>query len=531
VAPGPLDGADVEAGAAHKPVDAAAATTGSSVLTGSMWNLTARLLPQAYTLVLSVVAARFLGPDGMGRQSFIAFAGFCVTLVCSNGLGMSLGRYIGEALGAGRHGQVRDLLRTGWLIQVPVAALGGVGLGLVGILGGAPKLAWLLVGASGFVVMCSGVPEALLVGAQRWRGPSLVTLTTSGLGVPATILVLSLGGGISGMFAVELVVLTANLACFVVMARRTLSEVAGTARAEPGPRRAMLKYAVATTGGLVLTIVVWYRSEFFFLERYSTDSQIAYFSIAFGAVTLLVFVPRAIGETIAPALATLFGAGAGERLRSAFSRALRLVLLVSLPLTAAALALGPAVVELVYGSDYSPVGPMLMIMAALLPIVALFSISESLMIGLGNWRAPLALQALAAIVTLALDFVLISGHAGVGASIAKVCGQLVATLPLLLYAARIAGPIGWEPAALARMAVVSALSGAAGYACVLVMPTGLDAVAGTILGAAVFCALAFVVRPLPADDAEWLAGSLGNRLGGRAARACRRIAGAAATTG
>ena len=33
----------------------------------------ANALPQLYALVLSVVAARYLGPSGMGRQSFIAF--------------------------------------------------------------------------------------------------------------------------------------------------------------------------------------------------------------------------------------------------------------------------------------------------------------------------------------------------------------------------------------------------------------------------------------------------------------------------
>ena len=53
--------------------DPAAETTGSSVLGGGLWSLASRMLPSCYPFVVSIAAARFLGPDAMGRQSFIAF--------------------------------------------------------------------------------------------------------------------------------------------------------------------------------------------------------------------------------------------------------------------------------------------------------------------------------------------------------------------------------------------------------------------------------------------------------------------------
>ena len=48
-------------------------TTGRSVFRGGVWWTASRTIPQLYVLALSLVAARFLGPTGMGRQSFIAF--------------------------------------------------------------------------------------------------------------------------------------------------------------------------------------------------------------------------------------------------------------------------------------------------------------------------------------------------------------------------------------------------------------------------------------------------------------------------
>ena len=65
---------------------AVAGTTGSSVLRGGFWNVASVLLPQIYLLVLSIVAARFLGPENMGRQSFIAFIALSATALFGGGI-------------------------------------------------------------------------------------------------------------------------------------------------------------------------------------------------------------------------------------------------------------------------------------------------------------------------------------------------------------------------------------------------------------------------------------------------------------
>src|SRR4051794_41967374 len=72
---------------------AATATTGTSVLRGSLWNTASRLIPQAYSLGISVAAARFLGPDGMGRQSFIAFIELSSAQLFTGGLSPPLVRH------------------------------------------------------------------------------------------------------------------------------------------------------------------------------------------------------------------------------------------------------------------------------------------------------------------------------------------------------------------------------------------------------------------------------------------------------
>src|SRR3989304_8559439 len=107
--------------------DAAATTSGATVFRGGIWNVASRIIPQVYVLIVSVAAARFLGPDGLGRQSFIGFVQVSVTMLLSSGLAISLMRYVGEAIGRRGGDAVRGLIVWGWRLQAAGAAARGGG--------------------------------------------------------------------------------------------------------------------------------------------------------------------------------------------------------------------------------------------------------------------------------------------------------------------------------------------------------------------------------------------------------------------
>src|SRR5258705_536252 len=185
----------------------AAGTTGARVVRSGLWKMLANTLPQLYTLVLSVAAARYLGASGLGRQSFIAFVEATVITLVSANFSVALMRYVGEAVGAERPGAARWLAARILRIEGAAAVLG----------------------------------------------------------------------------------------------------------------RGALRFAAYSFGGTILYLIIWRRSEFFFLVHYSTDRQIAYYSIGFAVATGLVRLPAAMGEVLAPAVATLYGAGAHDRIRTGFS--------------------------------------------------------------------------------------------------------------------------------------------------------------------------------------------------------------------
>jgi O-antigen/teichoic acid export membrane protein len=491
----------------------AEATTGSSVVRGGLWKMLSNALPQVYALVISVAAARYLGPDGMGRQSFIAFAELSVIELLTSGFAMSLQRYVGESVGADRGAQARWLARAIFRILLVGAVLGGGVLVTLGLLGSEPKAAWIFAGLAVVSGVLASVPGAILTGLQRWRDATLAGLVTGGGGTVATLLVLALGGRISAMFAVEAASLFVVLVWTGLLARSSLSAVSDELAPAPELRRRSLRFAAYSSLSGLLYLIVWRRSEFFFLNHYSENSEIAFYSIAFALVTAVVRLPSAMGEVLAPAVATLLGAGADERIRRGFSRALRLLLVVTMPVAAATAALGPEVIRLVWGESFASAREPLLIMVAASLITPVTVLASSLLAGLEQVRVPLVATTAAAVVDLGLAAALVPDHGAVGAATANAAAQVAAGLPLIAYSARLAGPIRWGWGGLIRCALVSAAGGASAWG----VAASLGGVAGLILGllagTAVFFALGAAVGFLSRDDAAWLADLVGSRAG------------------
>jgi O-antigen/teichoic acid export membrane protein len=438
-------------------------------------------------------------------------------------------RYFGERIGAGKPAAVRSLVVWAWTIETAAALTGASILVAAGLAGAEPEAAWLLAAVAATMGVLHTVPSALLLGAQRWRAATVVGLTTGALGTAATAIVLAAGAGITGMFAVEAVVSVVNLCWTSWLARRTLDELAPARRLhEAVSHRGVWTYAAVSTINVVLTFVVWRRSELLFLERFSTETEIGLFSIAFAAVSALVRLPDAIATVTIAATATLFGAGAEERISAGCSRAFRLLLLLTLPLTAGAMVIGPELLRLAYGDDFRDAGRLLVILLAPFPVISLMTVATAVLIGLGHLRAPVVTTAVAAVVNVALALMLIPPYDAVGAALASSGAQMVGAVLAFVYAGRAIGGISWDPRSAGRVALAAAgVALAAGAALWLV-----DGWAGVVLGIAAgtlaFVALARLFRILSGPDAAWLEESAGHLLGGLVGRAARALSSAPA---
>jgi O-antigen/teichoic acid export membrane protein len=503
-------------------------TAGTRAFRGGLWQSAAQIAPYAYTTIVSIVAARVLGPERMGRQSFIAFVVVAVQSVCVGGLGTALLRYVGELRGQGRERALPSLLAWAWHVGALVGGLGTLALLAVTAAGADPTWAWVFAAAAVLAGTLHRVPGTLLIGGERWRTHAVVMLVTGAGSVVATIVVLWLGGGISGMLGVIAATAAAMLVWTTVLSRRLLAPLRSVREPLGAVRSEVLRFTLASTVPVILYLVVLQRSEFFFLERFSSDAQIALYSIAFSATAALIAIPAAIGAVLTPSVATLVGGGEFERIRRGYSRVLRLGLLFALPVAAAGLALGPDLLRLVYGRRYAGAGDVFLIVVAALPLVPLSGASGSLLTGYGRVRALIVISSIAAVTDLALAALLVPRLDAIGAGIANTSAFSIAAVLVLCYAVRLIGGVqlGWR--SVVRVAAVSAV--AAGLArLVLVAGDGADIfVAAAAVEVAVLGVGAVTLRIVPAEDAAFLARTAGRHV--RIARVFERLSGGALGT-
>jgi O-antigen/teichoic acid export membrane protein len=489
---------------AAAPSSPAEATTGASVLRGGAWNFASRLLPQLYILIVSVAAARFLGPAGMGRQSFIAFVALSATSLFSGGLAESLMRYVGESFGRERPSEATGLILWGARLSAAGAALAGGLLAAIALAGADPQAAWIFAGAAAALAILHSIPSAALIGAQRWREASIVGLLTGTFAVPGMIAVLALGGGITGMFVVEAIVAAANLVFTTVLARRAYRRLAARPAIVPAIRHAAGRFALWSTLAVVLTLIVFRRSEFFFLDHFSSDAEIAVYSIAFASIYAIALLAEALAAALSPAFATLFGAGAADRLRSGFGRGVRLLITATIPITAAVLALGPEALVLVYGDDYSNTGAVLRWMVLAVPLLPMLNVSNALLVGMGRAKPLLVVGSIAAVLNVSLALALIPRLDAVGAGLANAGAQIVVAVGMMAYASRLVGRVPIDFRALLRTVVAAVPGGLAAWLAVSALPEIVGLVLGLIACVLVFACVARLVGILRQDDADWL---------------------------
>jgi O-antigen/teichoic acid export membrane protein len=277
--------------------------------------------------------------------------------------------------------------------------------------------------------------------------------------------------------------------------------------------RDVLRFAAVGSIALVISLVVFQRVEVLFLQHFSDDEQIALYSVPFSIVVVLLLAPRSLNMVIVPTVATLIGAGEVAPIRSGFGRAVRMTLVLAVPVTALAAAVGPELITLLYGSAFEDSGPVLLVLLATIPFVPLMALSQSLLIGLGRQWVPTAILTVTAAVNISLAFALIPPYEAVGAAIANATAQVFGAVALVAYASACVGGVVLDRGALARALVVALFAGGAAFAVVAALPPVAGPVLATVLFGLLAVPLAALLRVIPPDDASWLAGLLGPRLG------------------
>jgi O-antigen/teichoic acid export membrane protein len=404
-----------------------------------LWNAFAQVIGALTGIAGSVLIVRGLSPEAYGAFSYYVWLAGLISTLGTLAFPSTLTKITSELHGGREHSEARALSRTVALV------LFGLNLALSGGI-----LAWAFqtpISTRTYLLIVAAflVPNALgaifrstLWGREHYSGVS-VTETVSALLQFALVVVATLAQwGAPGYVAVVLVGSIVRAIGLALTLRRP-SGATNPPRAARLPGRSTLRrylvFCAPATLALLFYIVIWERSEVFFLERLSTLKQVGFYNLAYTTYAMFLGLGWALVNGFYPSISRDYGAGEWSRIREKVRQGVILATVFAVPLSLGGWVTLEALIALLYGQhmqDAAPVARILFI--GLLPGVVA-SVLGFTMSAVGNAWLTVRLGVVLAALNIALDLLLIPHFGALGGAIANTGAQVMYTV-LLLFVVR-----------------------------------------------------------------------------------------------
>ena len=173
-----------------------------------------------------------------------------------------------------------------------------------------------------------------------------------------------------------------------------------------------------------LAVILYMRVSQPLLLVLADSAEVAYFSAATNLSDALSFIPTILLSALLPALVVVYGKSVDQfrvRMRSIFEFTAGLGTLFAV----GGVLMGPFVVDLLYGAEYSESGVVVQILFAACPFIFIGILRNIWVITQGLQRETLVGSAVAVSVNIAANFALIPQLGAVGAAIAALLAHVI----------------------------------------------------------------------------------------------------------
>lgn len=478
----------------------AAELAGERAIRNTAARAAAEVLGKLSTIVLLGALARATGQAGLGAFIFaFAFLQIALTPV-TLGFDVYLLREVARRR-ASFAALFFNVLSLKALIAVPVVA---VTLGAVFVLDyGAQTRATIAVLAAGVLLeLLAKTIESAFNAHERSEllAVSLVVqrVVTAALGLAA----LGAGYGVVTVAALY----TLGTALYASLALALLHRAVGLPRWSIQPRG----WRALTTSSLPFAvqdvfIVLLFKLDVVLLSLIASGAAVGRYGACYRLMETTLFVSWAVLGAFSAMYAYL-GYDTQPTIGAVFQRSLKLALAALVPIAVVVAMRAEPLVRLVYGADFASAADVLRILAPVIVLLSVATLSITLLISRTDPRATVRISGAMVLLNLVANLVLIPGHADVGAAAAMLLTELVFVGVVLRRAVRAVRGIDW------RMTLASpALAGALMALALLALPGGL---AGpSLLAAALYLvALGVLERTISPADFAFVSAAVRRRL-------------------
>ncbi len=405
-----------------------------SVTTNVFWNALNTAGTLVFGLVTSILLARFLGPAVIGRYHFWIWVTGLLVLISSPGLPQAMARYGAEFLGQKDHQTASALFMRLLVAELVLSSLIACLTLIYALVAPQDEFATLVI------VVFSLIPAVIerffqgaVIGTQDYRFLSQIGLAANLFSSVSAIVAVSLG---FGLHALLLILLTKRVVHLLLIGRKLphyfdLSDALRLSLPPALLRRVML-YSRDVTLILIIDSILYERSELFFLRRFSSDSEIAYYSQSFDLAIRAMAIPAIVTGVLLPTFSSLVGQENRKRFEELHFASYRILALIALPIGLGGAAIAPSFVKL-YGPEFLAMAPVLAILLVGNIVGALAAISATVLHSVERQNIIVRLGLTVAVINIVLDFFLIPSYGAVGAAIANSGSQLISGVGGIAY--------------------------------------------------------------------------------------------------
>ncbi len=424
------------------------------VAKNSLFPMTTSFLNKFLDMGFAVYMFRVLGAEGVGSYAFAQVVLGYLDILANFGLGTLLTREVAREHGsANRYLGNTLILRVAlWTGSLPlVALLLGPAAGPMGI---TPEvaLAILLLVAGLLPSLVASTLTSLFQAYERFEYPAMVTVLTTLLKIGLGVLALAAGWGFVGLAGVSVVVNLATVAMLAVLVVSVLGVTSGrdaTCRVSTASAWKMLKLSYPLMLNNLLNSV-FYRVDSLMLMPMAGSLALGWYSTAYKFIDGLGIISSSFTLALFPLLSQ-YAHSSRASLARAFSLALKLLLMVSLPISVGITLIAPEIILLFAGPDYLPNSAMaLQVLIWFLPFSFLNGVTQYLLIAINQQRFLTFSFLVATAFNLAANLLLIPLLGYLGAALTTVASEWILMIPFWYCVRRNLPPIpvvhlAWRP--------------------------------------------------------------------------------------
>lgn len=458
-------------------------------------------------ILCSVLVARAMGPTVLGDYNYVTWLVFTAGYMANFGLPNAVRKFASEHLGGGRSEKACLLIRsTFWLQCALGVALAAIGLGLGWLWLPAEKFAYAAPAIiSAIPMMAIGTLTAANSAREDLRPNTLASIVSSMVILIVTLATLRFGWGLPGLTSAILASRTVD----AIIRYAGFRVLYGPILWQPGhliqfdslsqaERRQYFRFCWEATLLMLVQVIVWGRSELWFLNRFWPKAEVSFYSLGFNFTDKISLVPLMVAGAVSASLMVEFGRSPQLAGRMGIT-SLRYLALLTLPMLTGLAALSRPLVLALYQDKFIPaIAPLVVQCILLMPRVVL-NTGNDLLVTADRQRDLIRWGLLMCLVTLGLDYWWVRNGGALGAAWANGIAQMIATAGIWWLALR-AYNLHFPFRALSRIALASSLMGAGVWAVVRSLPPVPGLVAGVPVGIALYLVLLKITGSLNDDD-------------------------------